>query len=276
MEKPYVISAELELRNPRVTPLIKTEQLDMVRSSLDADLRAMGKNTLWVEANTIRSGIDRATKQSKLPLLSLDDRYASSADGRLGISRGVDARLDDNGYVARTRYRALEKQFATASTLGTEVQLVDDVIFSGDMLLWVAEQLKQRGVRIGRVVCGIAIKEGAERLEQAGIPVDATVCFDEVEDELCERDFFVIPGSGRRRTDTGQSVLYFDTTNGKPEKWASLSKEAAPSFCVASLERSRQLIREGTDMRQIGSFVGIDTAGDAIATIENRMMEELK
>lgn len=275
MEKPYVISAELELRNPRVTPLIKTGSLDAVRESLNTDLRAMGKNATWVNAADIQQGVRGLVRESKLPVLSLDDRYLQMADARLGISRGISESLQDAGYAPRAGYVELEKQFNAASKLGSEVQLVDDVVFSGDMLLWVAEQLKQRDIRVGRVVCGIAIGEGVEKLEAAGIPIDSVVSFDEVEDEICERDFFIVPGSGRRIASTKQNALYFDTANGKPEQWASLPQNATQDFFLASLERSRQLIRPGTQIEQIGNFKGFAPQGDALSTIETRIQEEM-
>ncbi len=275
MEKPYVISAELELRNSRVTPLIRTESVDLLRDSLTTDLQTMGKNTLWVDANNLQQGINRLIKQSKLPVLSLDDRYTVAVpDGRLGISRGVDESLNDIGYVPRAGYVELERQFNTAQKLGNEVQIVDDVLFSGEMMLWIDKQLKQRDMRIGRVVCGIAIGEGVERLESQGISVDSVSYFADVEDEICERDFFIVPGSGRRIASTQQNALYFDTANANPTKWASIPKLSAQRFFNSSLERSRQLIRPGTQMQQIGSFTGFNLTGDATTVIEARIQEE--
>ena len=275
MEKPYVISAELGLYNPRVTPLIREETLEKVRESLDADLRAMGKNTIWMAAGDIQRGINSLVKQSKLPVLSLDDRYVSKPDGRLGISRGVDESLNGADYVPRARYPELEKQFDLAAELGNEVQLVDDVLFSGDMMLWVTEQLKRRNIRVGRVVCGIAIDEGLNKLDEAGMTVDAVSSFSDVEDEICERDFFIVPGSGRRIASQNENVLYFDDWYGKPTEWASIPEEKAQRFFVTSLERSRQLIRSGTQMLQIGKFKGFDSDGDALESIENRILGEL-
>lgn len=275
MEKPYVISAELELCNPRVTPLIRTETLDTVRQSLDSDLRAMGKNTVWVDANDIQAGISQLTKQSKLPILSLDDRYTPIADGRLGVSRGIDQDLNDSGYVPRVGYVALQKQLDAASRLGPEIQLVDDVVFSGEMMLWIAEQLNRRDMRIGRVVCGIAIGEGGSLLEASGIELDSVVSFSDVEDEICERDFFIVPGSGRRMATQQQNALYFDTTNGRPSAWASLPQANAQDFLLSSLERSKQLIRPSTQIEQLGKFAGFAASGDAINSIENRISEEI-
>lgn len=258
MKKPYVISAELDLANPDIVNPVAVEGF---RESLDADLRRMSKDTLWVPTGTIQNGLQRLLVKTSLPVASLDDRYVTEADQYLGISRGVNAELDDAGYAARVGYQAIDKQLAQISRLGQEIVIADDVVFSGEMIAWLVDELRARDVKIGGVVCGIAIREGVEKLALEGIDVEAILMLDDVEDEICERDFAVVPGSGRRVADLSANALYFDDINGKPEQWASLPFGDTQRFCISSLERSIDLLRPEVPMQNVGNFIGYGQNG---------------
>lgn len=258
MIKPYVISAELDLADPNI---INPTAIDTFRESLDADLRRMDKDTLWVPTSTIRSGLQRLVAKTSLPIVSLDDRYVNGADEYLGISRDVGSELDDAGYTARAGYAAIDKQLAQVSRLDREVVLVDDVVFSGEMICWLADEIRTRDIKIGGVICGVAIREGVEKLALEGIEVDAVLTFDDVEDEICERDFAAVPGSGRRVSELSANALYFDNIFGKPEQWASLPSEVTQEFCVSSLDRNLKLLQARVPMQDVGCFVGYGQNG---------------
>lgn len=271
MSNPYVISAELDIARADQGQIIRRGSIEDFRQGLDADLRAMGKETLWVPADTIRRGLGREIAKTSLPVVSLDDRYVSSADQYLGISRGVDPLLNDEGYVARRGYPAIGKQLAKVPALGQEVMLVDDVLFSGEMVAWLAEALNAYGVKLGAVVVGIAIAEGMQKLDAEGIEVRALEVFDQVEDEICERDFAVVPGSGRRVDALSANALYFDDKSGRPEAWASIAPNATGSFCANSLRRSIDLLQPGIPMQALGRFLGYGSDGDAASQIARRL-----
>ncbi len=273
MDNPYVISAELDLATADLGQIVNQERIEDFRESLDADLRAMDKDTLWVPSGVMQSGLERAIATTRLPVISLDDRYVSSANQYLGISRGIDPSLNDDGYVARRGYPSIEEQLGKTSSLGKEVMLVDDVLFSGEMVAWLSDSLRPYGVRIGAVAVGIAIQEGIDKLAIEGIEVQAAEVFDEVEDEICERDFAVVPGSGRRINALAANALYFDTKNGKPDRWASISPSSTETFCVSSLKRSIDLLQRGVPMEVLGKFLGYGTNGDAASQITNRLGE---
>src|SRR5579859_134176 len=243
MGKPYVISAEVDVATADLKQIVNQDCIESFRESLDADLRAMGKDTRWVASSTIRGGLEHAVATATLPVISLDDRYVSSADQFLGISRGVGPSLQDDGYVARRGYPPIEDQLSRVSGLGKEVILVDEILFSGEMVTWLAALLIPYGVRIGAVAVGIAIQEGIDKLALEGIDVQAAKVFCAVEDEICERDFAVVPGSGRRIDALAANALYFDAKNGKPDRWASIPQSSAEAFCVRSLERSLDLLQ---------------------------------
>ncbi len=273
MGNPYVVSAELDLVTAGLEQIVKRDSIEDFRESLDTDLRAMGKETLWVSSGTMQNGIEQTIAKTNLPVVSLDDRYVSSAAQYLGISRGVNPLLDDDGYVARCGYPSIEQQLRQVPSLGKEIMLADDVLFSGQMVAWLADALKPYGVKIGAVVVGIAIQEGINRLAAKEIEVIATEVFEEVEDEICERDFAVVPGSGRRIDVLASNALYFDTKNGKPASWASICPESAEAFCASSLQRSINLLQPGVPMQRLGTFLGYGTNGCGASLISERLGE---
>lgn len=270
MEKPYVISAELELGYESI---IQPRQIETWRESLDEDLRACGKNTLWIGADRLQTGLNQQINATKLPVLSLDSCYASSADSYLGISRGVGKNLDDAGYQARAGYAPIDAQLNSIAKIGSEIVIADDVVFSGEMIGWLADEMAARNVKIGGVVCGIAIRDGVEKLAERNIPVYAVEEFDDVDDEICERDFALLPGSGRRVGVLRANALYFDPKNGKPEQWMSLPAYSTEAFCRGSLERSLKLLRPELPISAVGSFVGYGQSGTAQQQIVNRLGE---
>lgn len=274
MEKlPYIISAELDIDTNNTSTYIKQDRLDNFRESLDSDLRKMGKQTIWISSNDIRTSLDRVTRQTRLPVVSLDDRYVSNANQYLGISRSVDSELNNKGYSSRQNYAPLINQLEQTPSLGSEIILVDDVLYSGEMISWLNDILMQSGVTISSVAVGIAMQEGIDKLTEQGIDVVADKVFTSVEDEICERDFATVRGSGRRVAGIGANALYFDVDNGKPEQWASIESNEAKTFCVASLERSLRLLQSDTPVRSIGKFLGYNSEGDVATALKNRLGE---
>lgn len=274
MEKlPYVISAELDLNTQNMQAYIKQTELDKFREDLDADLRKIGKETCWVSSSEMAAALNRATQNTCLPIISLDDRYLTSADQYLGISRSIDTNLSDAGYTARQNYSSLTSQLERATTLGREVMLVDDVLFSGEMITWLNNTLTESGVTIGSIAVGIAMQEGIDKLLAQGIDVSAGRVFSAVEDEICERDLAVVSGSGRRIEELETNALYFDTENGNPELWASIGRETSKAFCISSLERSRRLLQPDAPMQSIGKFLGYSSEGSVANALTTRLGE---
>jgi hypothetical protein len=79
MGNPYVISAELDLATADLEQIVNQNRIESFREGVDADLRAMGKDIRWVPSSTIRRNLARAIATTNLPVISLDDRYVSSA-----------------------------------------------------------------------------------------------------------------------------------------------------------------------------------------------------
>ena len=193
----------------------------------------------------------------------------------MGISRAVDAQLTDAGYAPRRDFPPISEQLERAASLGPEIVLADDVLFSGEMIASLTAALAARGTRVAGVICGVAIGEGADKLEAEGIAVDAVVRFPEVEDELCERDFAVVPGSGRRLSGMDRNALYFDNVFGRPNAWASIPPGKEAGFCVNSLLRSASLLSADVPMGAIGNFLGYEAIGNAATMLQQTAIRRM-
>ncbi|NBX65562.1 MAG: hypothetical protein EBQ96_01025 [Proteobacteria bacterium] len=79
----------------------------------------------------------------------------------------------------------------------TQIALADDVIFSGGSIVKTAEQFAKNGIIVTDVVSCVAIEDGVKALAKAGIRVDSVRRYENVLDQICERDFLCgIPQSG--------------------------------------------------------------------------------
>ena len=129
------------------------------------------------------------------------------------------------------------------------------MIFSGDAVIEVAELFRARGTRVSTVLAAIAIGEGCKKIEEAGIEVKSVVEYEDVKDEICERDFLAgVPFSGRtvyREDGSHYSAPYF-APFGLPERWASI--DDATAVCKLSLyciERSIELWQKVEDLNKM-------------------------
>lgn len=265
----YVISCDLDMRSNK-TRWIQDNRLDEFRESLTDDLLAQGKNVTWVESNGIREYFLKEVKDNALSVVSMDNRYIAGGIALLGVSRTVDNKLNDVGIGPRSDFRSIDEQLYGISRRGKEVMLIDDVIFSGSMAAWVIDQLERRGMKVRRMIAGIAIGDGANRLANREIEVEALYNYPTVEDEICERDFAFVPGSGRRMANREANALYWDTEFGRPEEWASIAAESAADFMANSIERSIRLLKPETPMEWVGRMNGYSYTGMAVDALRQR------
>lgn len=268
----YVISCDLDIQSNK-TKWIQNERLDKFRESLTDDLIAQGKNVSWVESSGIREFFRKEAKDCGLAVVSMDNRYIGGTD-QLGISRAVDDKLNDVGLGPRSGYRSVDEQFYGVEygikRRGKEIMLVDDVIFSGNMATWVIDQFTRRGMTVRRMIAGIAIGDGVKLLAERGIEVEALYNYAAVEDEVCERDFAFVPGSGRRMVKNNANALYWDTEFGRPEEWASIRTDSATGFMMSSIERSMRLLKPDTPMSWVGRMNGYVCDGLAADALQKR------
>ena len=221
-----------------------------------------------VDEEELTLGVSRELSTSNLPIVALDQNYVTGEHVSLEVSRLCDpVTFEGKKLGSRTEESISSQVDRIANVLGqSEVQLVDDVVFSGtDLSTKIIPMLREREITVRRIVTGILIGDGRANLEAsehcAGVEIAAVREFTKVHDEICERDFLAgVPQSGRLFGNNGISVSprtcapYFlpFTKNGNGKcflkDWAALNSEEMPAqvqgWSIFCIEQSTNLWRE--------------------------------
>lgn len=197
-----------------------------------------------VSATELRGGMRKLIRQAKLPAVSMDRVYVQTTPG-IQVARIVDDNLNDCGIGLRFGELSIQEQLLNIKSKFKEiVLLVDDVLFSGKVMVEIIESLEKMGVKVPLVVVGIAIGEGEKRVkDRTKSKVFSVRYYKEVIDEICERDFYPgVPLSGRlvsgTKFETGAPYLL---PFGKPHEWASIPREKEKEFSVFCLRQTIKL-----------------------------------
>lgn len=203
-------------------------------------------NVIMVQEKELTKGMANIVNSTELPIVSMDRIYGKY-DYALDVSRTVTNDLEDCGSAHRFGYSLLEVQILNLKKHKfREVVLVDDVIFSGNGCIDVVVPLKEAGIVVRKVIAGIVIEGGRKELESLGINVIGVKNYDNVIDEICERDFYAgVPFSGRTLAGvkTNIGVPYFFPF-GDPAKWASIPQNKVENFSRFCLKQSILLWQE--------------------------------
>lgn len=237
----YVISqdAQLLLQDwAKTRGFVVPSEVSLVSEELTGYLRQIFPLVELVSAGELQSGMSRLVSKTGLTSVTLDRVYFQSKL-HLDVTRAVDEHGDDAGVVARHGFKPLSEQVSDLkiSLQGQhEVVLVDDVIFSGGLLLELIDLLKAQGINVPVVVAGVAIGEGIGVLKNCGIEVHAVRGFSTVIDEICERDFLPgVPLSGRTVAGIGKEGAPYILPFGRPQAWASIPEvweQEFSKFCL--------------------------------------------
>ena len=253
--KPYVVSADSRgllnqwAKKNRLT-LPDDDYFEGMLRDLENALGQYFAKVDIVPEDFLRQGLNGLIKNSPVPVVSLDRAYINPKQnnliGFLDATRTVDSNLNSTGLGSRALEISLERQIGqlASSQSGKAIALADDVIFEGKTMLQLAQKLRSKGIIVDTIYSGITIKEGKELLEQNGVRVDSLLEYDQVIDEICERDFVVgSPYSGRSVVN-GQGIIEgapYLYPFGKPVEWASIPQEDAINFSLFALYQSLQL-----------------------------------
>ncbi len=260
INKPYIVSADLSglLKKWGNESSYSTPSESYIDSMAD-DLRSALANVFpenpveVVSENQLRNGIDKLIRKFSYPAVSLDRAYISDESsnllGYLDVSRTMVEKADgtpaEKILMPREGFPAIDKQIKyLASKYQGPVLLVDDVIFSGEDLVrkdGIFEKFAKAGIPVNIVVAGVGIGEGIRKINDFGKEIACVREYEDVIDEICERDFFAsVPMSGRLvLAIDGKywSAPYFKPF-GDPESWASITASSVPEFSRFCLEQS--------------------------------------
>jgi hypothetical protein len=250
MAKPYVVSADIQLLLARWA-----EKAGFVMPTgafmfeLREEFRAFMKDIFpefeFVPEAELVEGMNVLVAESGLMPVCLERVYLHGAL-HLDISRLVRHNGNDCGFGHRPHTPPLFQQFKKLKGLGLkEVVLVDDVVFSGVHVERVIRCLSRLDIRVPLVCAGVGIAEGVKRIGESKCEVRCVRAYDEVIDEVCERDFYPgVPLSGRLLVGGQNFGVPYVLPLGKPGEWASIPSEWQKRFSEFCVSRAVRLFEE--------------------------------
>ncbi|MDD5749984.1 MAG: hypothetical protein PHO91_04420 [Patescibacteria group bacterium] len=248
--KPYVVSADIRLLLQRWATqsgfvLPRDEFFCQLRRSFSDYMQSIFSSFDLVSEDEIYAGLVELTAGSSLPILSLDGVYFDS-QFNLEIARLADGEGKSCGLGRRAGAPSLFKQIRRLQMGGLrEAVIVDDVVFSGALLERVVNLLSRLRIEVPLVCVGIGIAEGVDRIRQGGREVRCVRAYDQVIDEVCERDFYPgVPLSGRLFVAGDNVGIPYLLPFGKPVSWASIPSKHAKDFSRFCLVQTKNLFDE--------------------------------
>lgn len=249
-QKPYVVSADINLLmqdwanqkdfvlpDERFFKRLRTDFSDFT-SQIFPEFELVGEQELT-------SGLACLVARSSLYPVSLDRVYYS-AKPRLELTRQVNTDGQSIGLGPRAFYSSIKSQLEDLPIkAGNDVCLVDDVIFSGEITKIVTGLLEERGVKVAMVCAGIGIQEGIDEMKNVNVEVRCVRTYQEVIDEICERDFYPgVPFCGRTLNTGENTGMPYLLPFGNPVSWASIPEDRQKEFSRFCLYSTTRLFRE--------------------------------
>lgn len=248
--RPYVVSGDIRIllkqwAEQNGFKLPGDELFGKLREDFTLFMTQIFPGFEFITEEELKEGLNILTKKDGLYPLSLDRVYCPSSFC-IDIARQVDINGNDEGLGRRANSPSLLKQFRTLEALKIkDISIVDDVIFSGEVIVRLGKALKRAGMRVKTIYAGIGITEGVTLLQKNGYQVECVRTYDNVIDEICERDFYPgVPLSGRLVDPENNVGAPYLLPFGNPGKWASVPKKWQVPFSRFCLNQSIKLFEE--------------------------------
>ncbi len=247
---PYVVSADIGLllenwanQNGFIAP--SDEFFSRLRESFSVQMRRIFPSFELVSEREIALGLAKLAAESGLPTVSLENVYLKS-ELKFEITRSVNEKGESCGWVNRPGTPPMPRQIKSLRDSGVkEAVLVDDVIFSGKMIEMAADILLKAGIKVPLVCAGIGIAEGIRHIDGNRREVRCARVFDQVIDEVCERDFYPgTPLSGRFLAGSANIGVPYIAPFGNLQDWASVPSEHVTSFSAFCLDKTIEIFGE--------------------------------
>lgn len=246
MQQPYVVSADVRLLMSRWAEqkkfvLPNESFFTEMRSDFSEMMSSIFSGFKLISENELVVGTQKFIEKQSVPIISLDRVYSSS-NLMLDITRCVDSKKNDRGMSSRFGSEPIDQQIKQIKDRGiSEVVLVDDVIFTGSLIVKLIELLSVFQIHTSCVYAGIGIEQGMQKIKK-NVSVDCLFCYKTVIDQVCERDFYAgVPFSGRSLLNSKNVGMPYFYPFGNPEKWASIPKKYTKEFSQFCMNQTIKL-----------------------------------
>ncbi len=248
---PYVVSADIYLLLEKWTKqknfvLPEKEFFKKLRKEFSNKMFKIFPSFELISDEEISKHIKEITFNSNIYSVSIDPIYSSYCNFYIGLTRKVDLKGEYRGLQHRFSNNSLQKQLNQLKTYNIkEICLVDDVIFSGVLMEKVIKLFSHIGINVPIVCAGIGTQKGISRILDNKRIVTCRKIYNEIIDEVCERDFYLgIPYSGRSLIGTENIGLPYVIPFGKPMEWASIPSEVQKDFSKFCINQTIILFEE--------------------------------
>lgn len=247
---PYVVSGDIhillhEWACRRDFTLPGTPFFAAIRKRFNACLHEIFPNYEFVAEKELQTGMATLVRTGGLPTISLDRVYYRSRL-TLDLTRIVDIHGQDAQIGPRPGCAPLAAQVeAIALHNHKTMALIDDVIFTGACIEEICGQLEKIGIAVPVVYAGIVVGNGARRIIQGGRTTRCVRWYNDVVDEVCERDFYPgVPLSGRTVSGEANTGMPYLLPFGNMGKWASIPEESQERLSRLCLQLTGELFME--------------------------------
>ena len=258
MTKPYVLTDDLSLEFSEYMKGVNnaSEVVSEASHMIEGSLQKFFPDVKRISSERIFGYLTEKVSESALPVISLAGIIPADGTKVVSVEASRTVKLSkgngqfqfiDNGILPRNSgLPAVADQFNNSVSFITEqglkrVNLLDDVVFSGNTVLDYVDRLENRGLSVDTVIANVVIGGAVTKLKNRDINVQADFVFDDVVDEVCRRDFIVgAPGGGRNlMTKRGEYVAVpYLYPFANVDVWASVNEEQAIEFSKDCLEAS--------------------------------------
>lgn len=195
-----------------------------------------------------------------IPIVTLDKIFVKPDEENIFFLDCT--RINGISEVVSRRGEKLDTQLdKLALSLGNKkIILSDDVVFSGSVLRYVIERLKEKNIEVVGITCSICLEESYRYFNdnlKYGIRTNY-IMREDVIDQICERDFyFGIAGSGIMiDTNNGLFKAPYFKPFGNPNERASIPKEYEDLFSRGCIDRSIALWEEIDRLKGKSTLIG--------------------
>lgn len=267
---PYVVSSDLEMLWAHAGFTLPRAPLARFRSELQRWLAATFGQCEWIPERELAQGVGRLLTSSDLVVVSMDHSFTPTHPFLMYVSRLHDISgesLHRSGWWNDDRGTLEDQVAALARQVPCEINLFDDVLWTGTLSSQVVREFRSHGVRVRRVYAAVAVGEAVEKLRALDCDVIAVRHYPQVIDQLCERDFMPgAPCSGRTVYGLPDTGMPYVLPWGCPIPWASIPPALAVEFSALCLELSAAIYSQmGLRLKDLPRGIhGLGGADDAL------------